>query len=68
MGAKITAIDEIPMDQVLAKLLPYIRSDEYDVTLKYRQMEDEFALHYFLFFGLKEKFQVEYVTFGSEKK
>jgi len=68
LGAEITAIDGMPMDQVLAKLLPYIRSDGYNVTLKYRQMEDEFALHYFLFFGSKEKFQVEYVPFGSEKK
>jgi hypothetical protein len=68
LGAEITAIDGMPMNQVLAKLLPYIRSDGYNVTLKYRQMEDEFALHYFLFFGRKERFQVEYVPFGSEKK
>ena len=68
LGAEITAIDGMPMDQVLAKLLPYIRSDGYNVTLKYRQMEDEFALHYFLFFGRKETFQVDYLSFGSEKK
>ena len=68
LGAEITAINGMPMDQVLAKLLPYIRSDGYNVTMKYRQMEDEFALHYFLLFGQKESFQVEYAPFGSEKK
>lgn len=68
LGAEITAINGMAMDQVLAKLLPYIRSDGYNVTLKYRQMEDEFALHYFLMFGQKERFQVEYLPFGSEKK
>jgi len=68
LGAEITSINGMPMDQVLAKLLPYIRSDGYNVTMKYRQMEDEFALHYFLSFGQKESFQVEYAPFGSEKK
>ena len=56
LGAEITAINGVPMNKVLAKLLPYIRSDGYNVTLKYRQMEDEFALHYFLSFGQKEAF------------
>ena len=68
LGAEITAINGVPMNKVLAKLLPYIRSDGYNVTLKYRQMEDEFALHYFLSFGQKEKFQVDYLPFGSKKK
>ena len=54
LGAEITAINGTSMEEILAKLLPYIRSDGYNVTLKYRQMEDEFALHYFLSFGQKE--------------
>ena len=68
LGTEITAINGVSMGQILAKLLPYIRSDGYNVTLKYRQMEDEFALHYFLSFGRKEKFKVDYLSLGSEKK
>ncbi|MFP6887067.1 MAG: S41 family peptidase, partial [Opitutales bacterium] len=68
LGAEVIAINGVTIDKVMAKLLPYIRSDGYNVTLKYRQMEDEFALHYFLSFGRKETFQVEYVPFGSGKK
>jgi hypothetical protein len=68
LGTEITAINGVSMGQILAKLLPYIRSDGYNVTLKYRQMEDEFALHYFLSFGRKEKFKVDYLSLGSVKK
>jgi hypothetical protein len=68
LGAEIIAINGTPMDEVLAELLPYIRSDGYNVTLKYRQMDDEFALHHFLLFGPKEVFEVEYLPFGSNKK
>ncbi|MFP6886698.1 MAG: hypothetical protein VB997_04020, partial [Opitutales bacterium] len=35
LGAEITAINGVVMNKVLAKLLPYIRSDGYNVTLKY---------------------------------
>ena len=68
LGAEITAINGVPMNRVLSQLLPYIRSDGYNVTLKYRQMEDEFSLHYFLSFGRKEEFKVEYLSLASEEK
>lgn len=68
LGSQITAINGMPMGEILAKLLPYVRSDGYNATLKYRQMAEEFALHYFLFFGQKEKFQIDYLPFGSEKE
>lgn len=68
LGAEITAINGTSMKEILAKLLPYIRSDGYNVTLKYRQMEDEFALHLFLGYGKKDIFEVEYVPFGAKKK
>jgi hypothetical protein len=68
LGSQITAINGMPMGEILATLLPYVRSDGYNVTLKYRQMAEEFAMHYFLSFGQKEKFQIDYLPFGSEKK
>ncbi len=68
LGAEVLAINGTPMENILTELLPYIRSDGYNQTLKYRQMEDEFALHHFLAYGKQERFQIEYLAFGSNEK
>ena len=65
LGAEITAINGIPMKDVMEKLLPQVRSDGYNSTMKYHILADDFALRYFLSFGRKETFLVDYIPFGS---
>ena len=67
LGAEIVSIEGKPMDQVIGRLLPYVRSDGYNQTMKYRMMAEEFALHYFLSFGRSSSFQIEYLPLDSEK-
>ncbi len=67
LGAEITAIDGIPMKDVMGKLLPQVRSDGYNATMKYHILADDFALRHFLSFGQKETFRVDYLPFGSDE-
>ena len=55
------------MNDVMEKLLPQVRSDGYNVTMKYHMLADDFALRHFLSFGRKETFRVNYVPFGSDE-
>ena len=65
LGAELISINQQPMEEVLAKLLPYLRSDGYNQTMKYRMLADEFALHYRLVFGVSKVYQIEYIPFGK---
>ncbi len=67
LGAEITAINGIPMKGVMEKLLPQVRSDGYNATMKYHLLADDFALRHFLSFGRKETFPVDYIPFGSDE-
>jgi hypothetical protein len=67
LGAEITAINGIPMEDVMVKLLPQVRSDGYNATMKYHMLADDFALRHFLSFGRKETFRVDYLPFGSDE-
>ena len=67
LGAEITAINGIPMNDVMEKILPQVRSDGYNVTMKYHMLADDFALRHFLSFGQKETFRVDYIPFGSNE-
>ena len=66
LGAEVVAINGRPMAEILIKFLPYIRSDGFNQTMKYRMLADEFALHHRLVFGVSEEFEVKYIPF--EKK
>jgi len=67
LGSEITAINGVPMEEVLAKLLPQVRSDGYNATMKYHVLAEDFALRHFLSFGQNETFRVDYLPFGTEK-
>jgi hypothetical protein len=66
LGAEITSINGVLMQEILNQLLPYLRSDGLNQTMKYRQMADEFALHHYLHFGEATKFQVTYRPAGEK--
>ena len=68
LGAEITAIDGHPMPEIIKKMLPYIRSDGLNETMKYRMLGDEFELHHRLVFGEKKEFSVEYIVHGAREK
>ena len=67
LGAEITAIDGTPIKEILEKLLPQVRSDGYNSTMKYHILAEDFALRYFLSFDQKETFRVNYIPFGSDE-
>ena len=68
LGAEVTAVNSTPMTEILPKLLPYLRSDGFNETMKYRMLGDEFALHYRLVFGAERIFEIEHTAPGAELK
>ena len=66
LGAEITSINGVSMPEILKQLLPYLLSDGFNQTMKYRQIADEFALHHYLHFGETTKFQVTYRPVGEK--
>ena len=68
LGSEVTAIDGIPMTTLIERYMPFIRSDGLNMTLKYRQLSDEFALHHFLLGGKKTVFEVEYLPPNTKEK
>ena len=68
LGAEVTAINGTPMTEILPKLLPYLRSDGFNETMKHQMLGDEFALHYRLVFGAKKIFEIEHTAFGTKQK
>jgi len=67
LGCEITAIDGIPMEAVMKKLLPQVRSDGYNETMKYHILANDFGLRHFLSFGPAENYRVDYLPYGSEE-
>ena len=67
LGAEVIAINGRPMTEIIAKFLPYIRSDGFNQTMKYRMLADEFALHHHLVFGVSEEYEVQYIPFGKKE-
>ncbi len=67
LGAKITSINGVTMPEILKKLLPYLRSDGFNQTMKYRQMGDEFALHHYLHYGPTKTFEVTCLPAGKKE-
>ncbi len=67
LGAEVVAINGRPMAEISIKFLPYIRSDGFNQTMKYRMLADEFALHHHLVFGVSEEFEVKYIPFGEKE-
>jgi len=49
-------------------MLPFIRSDGLNETMKYRMLGDEFELHHRFVFGEKKEFSVEYIVHGAKEK
>ena len=67
LGCEITAIDGIPMEAVMQKLLPQARSDGYNETMKYHILANDFGLRHFLSFGPAQNYRVDYLPYGSEE-
>ena len=66
LGAEVTAINGTPITEIIHRLLPYLRSDGFNETMKYRMLADEFALHYRLVFGATKTFEIEYTVPGAK--
>lgn len=62
VGSKIIAIDKLSSQEVLTSLLKYTVSDGYNLTKKYRQIEEEFGLLHYYEFGTKENYSVKYTS------
>jgi hypothetical protein len=58
LGAEVTSLNGVTMPEILEHLLPYLRSDGFNQTMKYREMGDEFALYYYLHYGPTKTFEV----------
>jgi hypothetical protein len=65
LGAQIVAINDRPMAEVLPQLLPFIRSDGNNRTMKFRMLADEFPLHHRLVFGASDEFKIKFLSFGK---
>ena len=67
VGAEIVSINGQPMAEILPKFMPFIRSDGFNQTMKFRMLTDEFALHHRLVFGAAKEFEIIYIPFGEKK-
>ena len=66
VGSEIMAIDNLSSQKVLTSLLKYTASDGYNLTKKYRQIEEEFGLLHYYEFGTKENYSVKYTSPSGE--
>jgi hypothetical protein len=66
-GAEVVSINGRPMGGILPKLMPFIRSDGFNRTMKFSMLADEFALHHQLVFGATKEFEIIYIPFGKKK-
>ena len=67
LGAELLAINGRPVAEIITQFLPYIRSDGFNRTMKYRMLADEFALHHHLVYGESEEFEVKYLPHGEKE-
>jgi len=67
IGAEVVSINGQPMAEILPKFMPFIRSDGFNRTMKFRMLADEFALHHRLVFGEAKEFEIIYLPFGKKQ-
>ncbi len=62
IGSEIISIDGVKSDMLINRLLKYAKTDGYNLTKKYRQVESEFGILYYYEFGEKSSYDVNYLT------
>ena len=60
VGTEIISINDVGYQELLQRLMKYTPSDGYNLTKKYRQIEDEFGILLYYEFGYQTHFQVSY--------
>jgi len=64
-GTQITKINNMPIAQICDDAFQVISSDGFNTTFKYRQLEEEFAIYYFLLYGANEEYNLEVIPYQS---
>ena len=66
LGAEIHSINEVPMEQVIERLMPFFVSDGRNKTFKYLEMDHFFSAAYANMIGGSKQFDVAYSLNGTE--
>ena len=66
-GTQIIKINNKSIEEIRSDAFQIISSDGFNTTFKYRQLEEEFSLYYFLLYGIQEKYSLDVVPYHSEK-
>ncbi len=67
LGAEIKSINRRPMTEILRQLMPYVRADGRNVTMKHRILDMEFSFHYLVNIGGSKMFEVDYLPHGRHE-
>jgi hypothetical protein len=68
IGSEIISIDGVKSDILINRLLKYVKTDGYNLTKKYRQVESEFGILHYYEFGAKSSYNVTYITPNNQTK
>jgi len=68
IGSEIISVDGIKSEPLLNRLLKYVQSDGYIVTKKHRQIERDFSILHYYEFGVKNSYNVTYITPNNKTK
>jgi len=64
-GDQINSINEFSIKDITDKAFRLISSDGYNETFKYRQLEDDFSTIFFLAFGPKETYSINFSAYSG---
>ncbi|MBT6686826.1 MAG: hypothetical protein HN704_09725 [Bacteroidetes bacterium] len=62
-GTQIVTINGHSVSNITTEVFKLISSDGYNTTFKYRQLEDDFLTNYYLAFGPKESYTIDYISY-----
>jgi hypothetical protein len=65
VGTEVVSINGRAMSEILPKMMPFIRSDGFNWTMKFRMLADEFSMHHRLIFGKAKEFEIIYIPIGK---
>lgn len=69
LGVKVLTINQIPVDQIVDQLLPYIPADGYNLSRKYHALQKGFYWYYHLYIDSEAKhFNISYLTPSGVQK
>lgn len=67
VGSEIISIDGIKSDILINRLLKYAKTDGYNLSKKYRQIESEFSILHYYEFEKKNNYKVNYITTNNRQ-